>query len=872
MTAAMNSERRQSILFNHWQDLSTKYSQISPILSSFYMNQLLEATDARESLEEKITTNVCPYCGVLRTTNNSRTRLRPRIKKTKCMLRMKDKLRIKATNIHKNQTRILQLMESNCNQMVISCYNCKKKCHLRLNVPEDSSSNSVLAFEKPKKRRKKKELTAGLTIPTTLNTIAQKKLLQTTEKITKIKVKATENTTVKTKTTENTKVRTNTARNSRVKMKTTGNLIMKYSRPATIMKTHIPVISKKELKKPNADSVPTQRQKLESFLSNLFLKTSFLKWKPDYDGAASEYTKAATNFKNGKALQQSKDCLLRASECYRLNQSCMEQAAFVSKDMGDYLEAANLVEKACRSFQEHGVPDTAALALDKGAKIIESKHPERALQLYLRAAEVASLEDRPRQVAEYLSKATRLLLKLKRLDEASDIMRQEMDMHMQAGSNGAVSRMVVALVIVDLTRGDYVAAEKIFRENASYVEADEAQTLIALLDAFDQEDSEAAAIALKSPFLKHMDVEYAKLARDLYIPSNPLYTAEARSRKAPAAENFVQDASLDEPSLSEKSKTRNLSDEIGSLTITPEEKPPEPKPRPPLKPSLTIDAGDEYSDGLWFYAPLNKKENNSENPSNTNNYSNLTFKTKEDNGWVVVSGKKKRRKPSNEFNDFMDLALEDVPPAHTLDAGSDFEMDCELNLSPVVSPPPETVPSTPPTPSSLTHMEPEGSWYVTPPPCFTAVGHVSDTTPVLSPMENLLIEHPSMSVYQSSQTDSQDDVLDAPPLVAPASIKNKPPSGNVKAGAAKKVQIIQDAPQEMTLRERSQVLLIQVLKQEQMMSESFGRCPNIETIKNLCRNRLARNNKIREFASAGRHKSRKDRMRSPSGANNNRKC
>lgn len=40
----------------------------------------------------------------------------------------------------------------------------------------------------------------------------------------------------------------------------------------------------------------------------------------------------------------------------------------------------------------------------------------------------------------------------------------------------------------------------------------------------------------------------------------------------------------------------------------------------------------------------------------------------------------------------------------------------------------------------------EESWFITPPPCFT--GHGSE--PVLletSPLENLLIEHPSMSVY-----------------------------------------------------------------------------------------------------------------------------
>ncbi|KAJ8408052.1 hypothetical protein AAFF_G00262800 [Aldrovandia affinis] len=40
------------------------------------------------------------------------------------------------------------------------------------------------------------------------------------------------------------------------------------------------------------------------------------------------------------------------------------------------------------------------------------------------------------------------------------------------------------------------------------------------------------------------------------------------------------------------------------------------------------------------------------------------------------------------------------------------------------------------------------SWFVTPPPCFTAEGATAET----SPMEDLLIEHPSMSVYVSPST------------------------------------------------------------------------------------------------------------------------
>ncbi|XP_069477478.1 tumor protein p53-inducible nuclear protein 1 isoform X1 [Ambystoma mexicanum] len=40
----------------------------------------------------------------------------------------------------------------------------------------------------------------------------------------------------------------------------------------------------------------------------------------------------------------------------------------------------------------------------------------------------------------------------------------------------------------------------------------------------------------------------------------------------------------------------------------------------------------------------------------------------------------------------------------------------------------------------------EESWFVTPPPCFTA-GGLTTIKVETSPMENLLIEHPSMSVY-----------------------------------------------------------------------------------------------------------------------------
>nr|XP_023023748.1 uncharacterized protein LOC111511908 isoform X2 [Leptinotarsa decemlineata] len=50
----------------------------------------------------------------------------------------------------------------------------------------------------------------------------------------------------------------------------------------------------------------------------------------------------------------------------------------------------------------------------------------------------------------------------------------------------------------------------------------------------------------------------------------------------------------------------------------------------------------------------------------------------------------------------------------------------------------------------------EESWFVTPPPCFTSEGPTLST----SPLENLLIEHPSMSVYHINSSSRKYSVSD----------------------------------------------------------------------------------------------------------------
>jgi tetratricopeptide (TPR) repeat protein len=259
-------------------------------------------------------------------------------------------------------------------------------------------------------------------------------------------------------------------------------------------------------------------------LAEKYLKTSLLKWRPDYDSAADEYNKAAMCFKNAKDYEQCYVCLQKCADCHKQNRALfhaaksLDQAVLMCKEMNNFSDIRQLAERACHMYQQHGSAQSGATSLDKAAKILEANYPTEALALYQHALEVSMLEESDRTATEYASKIARIMVKLGMFDQAADAIRREIGLHSQAESYQAIGRLAVALVLVQLARGDYVAAEKAFKEWGNCCDPQEVQTLEMLLQAFDDEDPETARQALMSPFIRHMDVEYALLARDLPLP------------------------------------------------------------------------------------------------------------------------------------------------------------------------------------------------------------------------------------------------------------------------------------------------------------------------------------------------------------------
>jgi len=60
----------------------------------------------------------------------------------------------------------------------------------------------------------------------------------------------------------------------------------------------------------------------------------------------------------------------------------------LSKDADKLHEVEEYANKSASLYQQHGSPEAAASALDKAAKLTESKHPDMALRFYQHALEV----------------------------------------------------------------------------------------------------------------------------------------------------------------------------------------------------------------------------------------------------------------------------------------------------------------------------------------------------------------------------------------------------------------------------------------------------------------------------------------------------
>ena len=257
------------------------------------------------------------------------------------------------------------------------------------------------------------------------------------------------------------------------------------------------------------------------------LKTSFFKWSPDYDSAADRYNKAAVCFKVAKSYEKAIDAFLKAADSYEKNNQlfhaakALSQAAGICVDLKRIEEAVSHMERACRLQREHGSPDSASSTLIKAAKMCENSLPQKAIELYIEAAELCDTDEKYRDAAGHLNNAVRLHLRNKRYLDATEVMKKQCSILAQVENFNNVYKIVLGIVLVYLSEGDYVAADKIYKDAFEYPgfgTSDEAEALEKLLDAYDSGDVTALKAVTSLPIITCQDIEIAKLGKLLKPP------------------------------------------------------------------------------------------------------------------------------------------------------------------------------------------------------------------------------------------------------------------------------------------------------------------------------------------------------------------
>jgi len=101
--------------------------------------------------------------------------------------------------------------------------------------------------------------------------------------------------------------------------------------------------------------------------------------------------------------------------------------------------------------------------------MIESKCPEKAAQFYLSAAEVSMLENRYIQAADYSAKAAVILLKMKNYEAVNDALQKQMEYLQESSVKKTAGRVVAYMILVNLAKEDFVAAQKVFNDYKKYL-------------------------------------------------------------------------------------------------------------------------------------------------------------------------------------------------------------------------------------------------------------------------------------------------------------------------------------------------------------------------------------------------------------------
>jgi tetratricopeptide (TPR) repeat protein len=292
---------------------------------------------------------------------------------------------------------------------------------------------------------------------------------------------------------------------------------------------------------------------------NSRVKTTLTRWKPDWDGAAVCYDRAAICYKNCRENDKAFEAYKKLSTAYDAvgNHSgaakALENASVL---INDPIRATELLEAAGSQYQLSGLPERAAEAFSKAARAIEPRDEEKAGSLMMTAC---SMFDDPEKYAfardVFLSTLT-MAVRHKNFQRAVEVLRQHSVIYKHLNQMPNCWKCYLSIVVLLLAKNDFDgadAANNEFMQIDGYTTSEEFGAASELLDAFEKGDGKILAKVLQNQAFQYIDNSVARLARDLKIVEGPQKRANVLEidsyqpeNDAPPVENGLAGISFDD--------------------------------------------------------------------------------------------------------------------------------------------------------------------------------------------------------------------------------------------------------------------------------------------------------------------------------------
>ncbi|ORX53217.1 TPR-like protein [Hesseltinella vesiculosa] len=280
--------------------------------------------------------------------------------------------------------------------------------------------------------------------------------------------------------------------------------------------------------------------------------------QPDWDLAAGYYSDAATSFKTARSFEQAVDAYTKASEAYfktyqmHLAGMAMENVGFILiKNLNRPQRGAEAYKQASNLFMADGKLPRGAEQLCKAANAMEPIDVNAAIDLYISAIDLYDQEERYTSSLDVVKKAIGIAVRSRKYARGVELLQRQLTViemierrsHTNKSHYASMTSQVgLSMTVLFLAMDDEVGASKQFNNMCAndihYSASREAILAETMLKAYDQEDQQALADAVRKDGFSFLDNEIQRLARALRVPGEGPSSLPQGARLPPAAANL----------------------------------------------------------------------------------------------------------------------------------------------------------------------------------------------------------------------------------------------------------------------------------------------------------------------------------------------